>query len=320
MLQVFANMICACLLLLYRVNEAPAAPENQEALILNIVTAHEKLREEFAATEVIEKFDEWPSPHSNAKHSRLMTSLRRGEDLLVKSANDVKAANSEYEFHIKRKDPESDWQISEVKARSPSSAAYPTLISLAIARSSFAPFLKANHFPMAELLTHPAAHVTSVSDVELEGRTLKNIQIAVNDRKALLESGLEIRFVSVSLYFPAEPTHWIPVRMELRGILNDGFDTTLSNFTLVEGTEIPIQFKSIGRLDDGTEWLFNEGTYEFGFDEVPEDVFYLSYYGLPEPDFGSNVPTPYRAVIGIVLTAGIVIALIFLWRRSNAHS
>jgi len=70
------------------------------------------------------------------------------------------------------------------------------------------------------------------------------------------------------------------------------------------------RFNEDGTIHSANYW---EGR-EYSYEEVPKEEFYLSFYGLPEPYFGSNWSWSWYFVAGITC---IAVGVLIKWRLTE---
>jgi len=125
------------------------------------------------------------------------------------------------------------------------------------------------------------------------------------------KNGDEIRLESISLSFIPSMYAWIPVEMTLD--YNDGFKQILKRDKFVDFNDIKIPQNVSWHFQNAEGKRLLECSIEYRLEpsDVQKDEFYLSYYGLPEPDFGGHRQNRIRY---IVLGIGLLMLGIGVWR------
>lgn len=275
-------------------------------VIRGIVGSHAEISDSFRPTQITLSFVECVSP-GKERVTRSTDYRFHGKNVLVMNDLELWAMNTDYEFHLRREASESAWSIKDVAMVTGDEMLSSTRVTLSLAHDTFKKVLIANHIPIAEMLTHPGSRVISCQESEEEGQRMVKIAVEL-DPAAKLQSGLEMRFSKCLLSFAPDSTGWIPLEIHMTGPNNDGLIYTHSRFEDLEGHLIPLQTKCVGKHPTGIEWERVNGSAEYRFDDVPKELFYLSHYGLPEPDLGAR-PRPYRLWFAI-LSAAVVIGLL----------
>ena len=228
---------------------------------------------------------------------------------------EVEGVNGKYAFRIRRTTPDSAWSIASVEAASDGGVSASRGSSVTLDHDPLGALLQANHVSIDEFLTSSNTRVTSVADIEKDGERHVKIEVQVLDANAKLDSGLKFGFTKGIFTFRPDSLGWIPEKIEMIRPKNTVKTVINSGFVTMGGFVIPMKYRVFERDIDGKQHETVNGRIEYGFDEIPEERFFLSYYGLPEPTFGmaSSSTRLWWFLAGVTLL--VLIFALLLYRR-----
>ena len=224
------------------------------------------------------------------------------------SIREVVSQNDKYNFSIKNENNEErGWSIASLnEGKNVDGSAVISVNS----RERFYP-IKINHLYLDELLKCPSMSIKSYQEkVDTEGITHVNVVLTFNPEERI--DNLLVMFKEISLGFIPKKYEWIPYSFVATGMHGDSLEFYYTGFRSACGFTIPSELEIFYRKDVNSDrWQRTKCTYEFSDETVPKEEFFLSHYGLPEPDFGEQRTNRFRYIL---MTIGSLMIIIALWQ------
>jgi len=169
---------------------------------------------------------------------------------------------------------------------------------------------------VSEWLESPDFKITQAEWIDIEGQ--RRARIGFEHRVDLIRPG---HYSLADGYLICDPArHWALCEYGYTFLNAQGHPVTRKTFTLTHG-ELFDGFPIASQIDSTLEWLGRPDDNGYGVTtisvidrDIPEDVFHLSHYGLPEPNLG-RFPSWRVLTWGGIGFICLLIALWLFWRR-----
>lgn len=291
--------------------------DEKDAFVEELIKQHELIRDELTYNYVKINATRFPNETEISEDSAEIKKLdeqhissTKSETKTINNAGSftesVTVSNPSYSFSLIRKNKDGKWRINSIQQLKGGVRREAVIDVLG---GSVYSFLNVNTVPLASLLTSENVEMEKFVKNEIDGETTINMTLLIQ-RPEIEIDHCYVGFEKVELLFLPKKCGYIP-----------------KEFTYYQGESskrvIRDQFQNVGRfiIPFDCQTYFNwgsnpylkdyEGSKVFAQKKFDKSEFYLSYYGLPEPDFENSSANRVRYIL---MTLGALMILYSGWR------
>ncbi|MDO4588089.1 MAG: hypothetical protein Q4C95_12475 [Planctomycetia bacterium] len=217
----------------------------------------------------------------------------------------VVSSNPSYSFSLSRKTTDGKWKINNIQPLKSGNRQE----MITILGGSIYSFLNINTIPLAALLKSDNVEIESFEEKEIDDEIVVNMTLVIKNPELEIDNHY-VGYEKVELLFRPEKYGYIPMEFiyyqmdSSKKVIRDQFHN-INNFM------IPFECKTFFKWGNSSYWNDYEGEKVFAQKVFDKSEFYLSHYGLPEPDFGESRPDIIRYVI---IAIGLLLISLGIWR------
>ena len=298
---------------------ANGASRSPEEFVAKTIAEHERIFKTFDVNTVHHDAVLQDGPGEPSYRATLSYKRLGLEYFLIHSVdNDVDertvVTNPKYECCLEKKVSDEKWRIADVVPFSPQGEGQASMPP----RRKFHEFLYIVDIPLSWLLAQtPLCEITDLQEeTHPDGSVGIVLKLHINDVSAVYRDErvrnceTTIGFETVEVKFDLEKYGYVPYEYttEQRGIKRI---VSQENFTQIAGVAVPTRLKSDYVMTDGKTFCWYDATVRY--EQAPKyskSMFFISHYGLPEPEFADSGAPLVRLVLAAL---GALFALGALW-------
>jgi hypothetical protein len=245
---------------------------------------------------------------TKGEHCQSMAIAPKGSEAITRAV----FKNPKYSFAIRRGPDDSTWVSNEIFPKGSGDLYDNLILELHFLDSVLHAPTYVNHLRIDDLLDSPAVVASAAADGD---EVWIKMEIAdpteqVND--------ISINFYEIELFIHPDSTGWLPYWCVHRTKgPNDIFtgDISFGNHKNERGIFIPQAMVTTLQKGNSEPWKSEDHTFTWSFeDDLTDEEFTLSHYGLSEPNFGESRVKTFRYILA---TIGALMIAYALWRMSR---